>query len=344
MARARPAPTPDTDVRVRAYSGQTVDLRRVFLPLAPGFLMTSEPVPFRVYVRARRARLRVLLEDGVIPSLVERRRLENLARDERLYVRGDQQPALLRFQEDVAARMLQDPTLDLDLKCRSLHNLLSTQLKSLLDAPGGLGVYRLRECVVKLLAFLEREPEALSRLVGMAHRRFSVDTHCVNVGFYALVLARTLFGEQEDHDWTEMVTAFFCHDLGRAKVRSDTHDQGGPLTAAEWWEMKRHPDYGYFILERGKVLTPQLAAVVRQHHERMDGGGYPEALAGTQIHPYARICAIADAYDALTTERSYRPALGRFDTLAVMKAEMETQFDPEMFKIFVRQLRAEDLT
>ena len=80
-----------------------------------------------------------------------------------------------------------------------------------------------------------------------------------------------------------------------------------------------------------------------QHHERMDSVGYPKALDGDKIHPYARACSIADAFDALTTNRSYKKAITPYDALTVMKEEMHAQFDPDIFKTFVLLMRKKPL-
>ncbi|MFW5870582.1 MAG: HD-GYP domain-containing protein, partial [Candidatus Sumerlaeota bacterium] len=98
---------------------------------------------------------------------------------------------------------------------------------------------------------------------------------------------------------------------------------------------RKHPQYGHDILDEEGELTEESSIIVSQHHERMDAKGYPLGLSGGDIHPYARICSMVDAYDALTTQRSYKPAKEPFVALQIMKEEMHQQFDPDIFQSFV---------
>jgi HD-GYP domain-containing protein (c-di-GMP phosphodiesterase class II) len=100
--------------------------------------------------------------------------------------------------------------------------------------------------------------------------------------------------------------------------------------------MRVHPYQGYKILEEAGVLTEECRIIVMQHHENADGSGYPRRLAGESIHLYGRICGIADVYDALTAERSYKAAMKPYDALNLMKQRMSHRFDPVLFQTFVR--------
>ncbi len=306
-----------------------------YCPVAGPFLTTSRPIPFRVYLRTQRTKWRLIIREGEILTSAKRRQIRSLRPWEQLWIPSERIEAALRLEEDVLGLVLSDTELDLYSKCRSFQNLLTLLTRRLFETPSGVMVYRVRETVSRLVDFAQGEPGALRILLGLAHRRYDTPGHSVNVGVYGLALAMELYGSESEHDLTEIAAAFFIHDIGKVKVHLDVRQKPGPLNESEWWAMRRHPRYGQRLLERGQVLTPERAVVVLQHHERMDGKGYPRGLSGIRIHPFARICAIADAFDALTTERSFRPALDSFAALKIMKDEMNAQFDPEMFKAFV---------
>ncbi len=86
--------------------------------------------------------------------------------------------------------------------------------------------------------------------------------------------------------------------------------------------MKRHPSLGYFLLQDAKQMTKELKLIVLQHHEKMNGTGYPSGLRGEEIHIYGRICAIADIFDALTSTRPYKEKIPAFTALKMMRDEM----------------------
>ncbi len=160
-------------------------------------------------------------------------------------------------------------------------------------------------------------------------------THSVNVGLLAILLSKNVFTDTSDHDMEELGAAFFLHDLGKCNIPAYLINKPGKLNEKEWEMMKKHPSYGYRILAEAKQLTDECAVIVMQHHERYSGDGYPKRLHEEQIHIYARICCIADVYDALTSTRPYKKKLPTFEALRVMKDEMIGHFHRDLFEKFV---------
>jgi HD-GYP domain-containing protein (c-di-GMP phosphodiesterase class II) len=138
----------------------------------------------------------------------------------------------------------------------------------------------------------------------------------------------------------ETAFGFFLHDLGKVGVPERVLCKTGPLTLDEWGVMRAHPMIGAQILEPFRFLA-EAVDVVRHHHERFDGRGYPFGLAGTTIPLAARIFAVADCFDAMTSDRPYRAALPVETALAEIRAGAGTQFDPEVADAFL-ELAAED--
>ena len=140
----------------------------------------------------------------------------------------------------------------------------------------------------------------------------------------AAVAARMgLDAEQLD----ETLRAAELHDIGKLAIPDEILNKPGPLDPTEWDFMRQHPVIGQRILNASPALAP-VATLVRASHERWDGGGYPDGLAGEAIPIGARIVAVCDAYDAMTSERCYQHARSRQDTLAELRRTAGTQFDP----------------
>ncbi|UCD37577.1 MAG: HD domain-containing protein, partial [Fidelibacterota bacterium] len=138
-----------------------------------------------------------------------------------------------------------------------------------------------------------------------------------------------------DHNMQELGAGFFLHDLGKCDVPLELINKAGRLSDEEWQLMRNHPREGNRLLSSANQLTKECGLIVMQHHEREDGTGYPFGLKKNDIHLYARICSIADVYDALTSTRAYKKKLPTFEALKVMREEMLQHFNKELFAQFV---------
>ncbi|GAW93053.1 metal dependent phosphohydrolase [Calderihabitans maritimus] len=131
--------------------------------------------------------------------------------------------------------------------------------------------------------------------------------------------------------------AGMLHDIGKIGVSEQILRKPGKLSEKEFREIQQHPVVGAKILQPIKLFKPIIGAV-KHHHERYDGTGYPDGLKGEEIPLFARIVAVADAYDAMTSDRVYRKALSSREALAEMKRNIGSQFDPEVVDVFLRQM------
>jgi HD-GYP domain-containing protein (c-di-GMP phosphodiesterase class II) len=123
------------------------------------------------------------------------------------------------------------------------------------------------------------------------------------------------------------------HDIGKLTVPTSILQKPGPLTDEEWVAMRSHPLEGVRILQHASI-SPLSRAVVRSHHEMWDGNGYPGGLAGAKIHQFARIAAVADVFDALTSDRHYRPAWPVHKAWTWIVERSGTHFDPDVVTVF----------
>jgi len=135
-------------------------------------------------------------------------------------------------------------------------------------------------------------------------------------------------------DYPDAEYGFLLHDAGKVGVPERILGKPGPLTAAEWRVMRTHPIIGYQILQ-GIPFMRNAAEIVRCHHEMWDGTGYPEGLRHEEIPVAARVFAVVDAFDAMTTDRPYRAALSIDKCSEEIGRMAGTQFDPEVVQVFL---------
>ncbi len=157
--------------------------------------------------------------------------------------------------------------------------------------------------------------------------------HSERVADYACRLAEATGFPAEYRVWFRM--GALLHDIGKVVVPLEILNKDGRLTDEEWAVMRRHPDEGVRLL--GDIEFPwDVRPMIRGHHERWDGTGYPQGLRGEEIDLSARILCVADVYDALTTDRAYRKAFSHDEALEIMRGESGTTFDPDLLALFER--------
>lgn len=142
---------------------------------------------------------------------------------------------------------------------------------------------------------------------------------------------------QSESDVNELRTVGLLHDIGKIAIDEKILNKPGQLTAEEWNEIKRHPEIGYRILSSVNDMA-ELAELVLAHHERWDGNGYPKGLKGERIPLQSRIIMVADAYDAMTSERTYRMPLAEDKVIEQLRENAGKQFDPEVVSVFIENI------
>lgn len=172
---------------------------------------------------------------------------------------------------------------------------------------------------------------ALTLSTAIEARNLETGEHCRQLGVLSERMASVL-GLNERQRMTIRIGGYL-HDIGKIGIADAILLKPGRLTDDEMAEMRRHSEIGAAILEVHEAMA-DIAQIVRHHHERWDGRGYPDAIAGTSIPLGGRIIAVADAFSAMTNDRIYRPALPMDRAWAELRANSGTQFDPEIVEVF----------
>jgi HD-GYP domain-containing protein (c-di-GMP phosphodiesterase class II) len=171
---------------------------------------------------------------------------------------------------------------------------------------------------------------ALNQLLDL--KDLNTGFHSTRLAEWSLRVARELgLAEPFLH---QVEIAALLHDIGKIGIPDEILNKPGPLTEAEWTLMKKHPEYGWAIMR----LFPDLARAslfVLHHHERFDGSGYPGGLNGNEIPLGARLVAVIDAFDAMTTNRPYRPGVSFDEAIRRLILGRNTDFDPLVVDCFV---------
>jgi len=241
-----------------------------------------------------------------------------------------------QLMTDDLRNVLEDQQLAPEQKSQAIYRHSVSMMEQLLEFPTIENIQASKEAIYALSDTVLREQDTAQNLLRITSHDFYTYTHSVNVGLTSIMLSKALFANSDTHDLQELAAGFFLHDLGKVKIDPKILNKPGRLTDIEYQHIKTHPYQGYKLLKEANALSEECSIIVMQHHEYVDGSGYPRRLKDKEIHLYGKICAMADVFDALTAERSYKKAMKPFDALSLMKREMVDHFDEALFTRFVR--------
>lgn len=201
--------------------------------------------------------------------------------------------------------------------------------------------HHLEELVMQRTMELQNTRLELIRCLGQAAEYKDNETglHVIRMSHYARIIAQRLDRENE---WIQLVfQAAPMHDVGKIGIPDSILSKPGKLTDDEWVIMRKHPEYGAEIIgNHPSRLLSMAREIALTHHEKWDGSGYPYGLVGENIPLSGRIVAIADVFDALTSERPYKRAWAVEDAVELIRDNAGKHFDPQLVSIFLEELES----
>ncbi|MFW5991905.1 MAG: HD-GYP domain-containing protein [Halanaerobiaceae bacterium] len=190
--------------------------------------------------------------------------------------------------------------------------------------------------IVDDLFWIEVDQELLSILTQMRDVEKYTYIHSVNVGMLSIIFGRWI--KMPEKNLKLLAYAGFLHDVGKSRIPAEILRKKGSLTEEEFEIMKKHSVYGYDIVRDCVFVTNKLARAVLFHHERKDGSGYPLGIKGDKIPFMARVLAIVDTFDAMTSDRVYKRHQPPFDVLKMLKQETLHTLDISLVKSFIKNI------
>ncbi len=243
----------------------------------------------------------------------------------------------LRFAEKNLAAELSDPLIPQEEKANLLMAIGNNITDDLYQSFDINSVKRSKNVIEHTVQFLHGGKPAFQSLLHLASLDYNTFSHCQNTAIYAVALGG-LVGIVGD-GLRELALGSLLIDVGTVEVPREILYKEGSLTSEEWEIVKKHPITGAKMVKKILPHEPMIALIVAQHHERFDGSGYPYGLNKKQIHYFSQIVAIADTFDALTTNRPYAKAMSGYEAMMFILYHQKGLLDLELFKKFIGLLR-----
>lgn len=201
---------------------------------------------------------------------------------------------------------------------------------------GSFDMCSISEATSTLIDEILSRPDVLVSLNDIGTTDDSTLVHSINTTVFSLIIGQQL--KLSPIELKALAEGTILHDIGKTLIDPNVLYKNGRLTPDEFELVKRHTVSGYEILKANPLLTELSRIISLQHHERLDGSGYPYGLNANEIHPFAKIVAIADMYDALTAERCYRKSLTNYQAYEILVKESTIKLDAHLLGQFLKHI------
>lgn len=327
------APGFESQEKVRQYN----DYLNNYMPVEPGVFIPGLKVPVNIYSEKETAVRLVLNAEAMVPENELFSNGTNGSARRNLLIHINDMERYKNFLKELASGKISDNS-ERASKARTAVIKENTKLaaKDLLDNPrSGEAIKGAKGAVSGIMETILENPTSFLGLMKINSYDYYTYIHSINVCTLSAGLGISL-GLHKNELFSLSMGALM-HDVGKSKVPSNLINKPGKLTDEEFVIVKKHVSWGEDLLGGNEDLSKKTLIPLLQHHEKLNGTGYPRKLEGGQIHPFGRISSIVDVYDALTTERSYKKAFKPFDAAAFLSKNKE-EYDQEVFRHFVKML------
>jgi HD-GYP domain-containing protein (c-di-GMP phosphodiesterase class II) len=317
---------------------RAVQANHEYIPIHIGSLRVDSVTGFDLYLQLRPSEPVVLYAERNTPFTEKSRRrlLENNV--EYVHISSSQQSEYRRYLEKHLVHILQDSNIDVEAKSEVLYASAHGLMRDIFENPeleGGLA--RSRDVVRCTIGFMYHNRTALRHLITAAASDYQLYTHAVNGFVFGLGLAWRA-GLGTPRELAEFGAGALLRDLGMMKIPAAVRDHTGKLTVSQFEMLKRHTEMSEAAAQSLGGVGPVALDLIRHHHERLDGTGYPDGLVGSDIRPLVRVLTIADTFDALTTHRAHQAPMKSVDALRLMRSRMVAELDQDLLTVFIRML------
>lgn len=239
------------------------------------------------------------------------------------------------YLENHIENIVADKSITVKKKTEIVYYSAKNIVFDVLDHPrSGDNIKRAGRIISNTMELILSDESAFGHLVSVTSYDYYTYTHSVNVGLFAIALANKL-NIYNRNDIHTLGWGAILHDVGKTKIRSNIINKKGVLADEEFEQIKKHPEYGAEILKGTGILPEKSYLAVLEHHEKADGSGYPRGITLEKISTFGKITTIADVFDAITTKRSYKPAVSTTNAINIMKSLAKDHYDPYIFKVFI---------
>jgi putative nucleotidyltransferase with HDIG domain len=253
-----------------------------------------------------------------------------------LYVEAEHEDAYQQYIEENIKEIVSSGEVSRKKASKIIYATSRCVMKDVFDSPrSGENIERVERTVEASVTNILKDPDALWDMTSLVGHDYYTYSHCVNVSLFLVAGCKEMLGITDTRVLQEVGLGGMLHDIGKSVIPDSILNKPGKLTDEEFDVIRGHPTQGAELVRENRDLPERAESIILQHHERCDGSGYPAGLTAEKLDEISRLASIVDVYDAITTKRSYAPAMAPVKALKVMLQEMSGHFDEAILRSFV---------
>jgi len=283
----------------------------------------------------------VLFRSAELP-FTDKHKQNLLSKKLKVYINSNDYQKYIEYLQSNIEKIQNDSSLTVELKTKYFYDASKIVIGRMFEtANTGTADIKISAKILSKTTFsiLAENRYDLRNILKVIDFEYSTLTHSLNISLLASSFAKYI--KYKESDIPLIVKGALLHDLGKSKIDNRILLKPGKLDKDEWEEMKRHPQYGSDILKQHNIDDKTIENCAMYHHEKLDGTGYPRGLAGDDIPFEAQLIAVCDVFDALTTRRVYKNAMGSFPAFRIMLNDMSGSFNKELLHSFITMFKYE---
>lgn len=296
------------------------------------WICPGKQVPFGIYRKTK---------TGEVTSILEPKSTYDPASNNpsSVLLRGDSRIKLLTYLdvnlEEIIASCLTDPF----EKAEIFYYLAYRRLRVAYKNPGTISVFGIKQIAKILVEQILVDKKIVEQIFVIMQDNIyktmenpeCIIMHSLNVGILATFFVAKILEHISRSIMKNVSLSYFFHNVGMMRMPQKIMDFTGPLAGDQWPLVRQHPYLGLEMMKEIKEIPSEMVYIVRDHHERLDGKGYPRLLRGEGIHFFVKVCSIIDAFDAMISPRTYRNAYSILEALKMIKQRVPHEYDPVVF-------------
>jgi len=298
-------------------------------------IILNEPLAFDLYINNSNRLVKFIKLGDTLSSDKKEKLLQN--RVDHFYIASHHSQEFDTYLTNHLGKVLSSPDLNKKQKSKILYASATHIMQDMFESEiSQTKIMIAKDIMAETVKKIISNDVTAASILQLSTHDYQTYSHCVNVALYSIGMAHQ-HGLDEEMIY-KIASGAILHDLGKCKIDQCIINKQGKLSLDEFEAMKEHPQYSYETLIGNGETCPIILEIVLNHHEKLDGSGYGRALRENDISFAAQIVTIADIFDALTSDRSYKEAASFFDALKIMKDEMRDQLNIKLVDSLIKMM------